>query len=88
MLTVTDSALQHFYNAIDQSSDSDACFRMITKPDRTLGLILDNPAAEDKTYEHEGTTVLALPEGLAKTLSERTLDVDDGGQLILAPKPS
>lgn len=88
MLSVTHSALQHFYNAIDQSNDSGACFRMIAQADQTLGLILDSPAAGDKTYEHEGTTVLALPKGLAKTLSERTLDIDDGGQLVLAAKPS
>lgn len=88
MLTVTDSALQHFYKAIDQSNDSGACFRMITQADKTLGLILDSPADGDKTFEHEGTTVLAMPESLAKTLSQRTLDIDGGGQLVLAAKPS
>ena len=68
MLSVTDSALEHLRDAMNQAEDSESCFRMIARDDNTVGLILQRPATGDKTFEYEGATVLAMPETLAEPL--------------------
>ena len=90
MLTVTNAALGHLGQALsdsDRVEDRD-CFRMIVTEEQTIGLSIQNPQSGDQTFEHKGTTVLALPEALSATLSERVLDVSDEGQLVFLPKPS
>lgn len=86
MLIVTDSALEHLYDAISQADvrpAAELCFRFVAQDDETLTLVLQTPAAGDRTFEHNGAVVLALPEQLADYFSQRTLDVDNDGQLIL-----
>lgn len=88
MLTVTNSALQHLHQAIDKAESQDGCFRMVAKGDNTVGLLLEAPAEGDETFEHEGATVLAMPQTLKEPLSQRILDIDEGGQLVLIAKAS
>ena len=87
MLTVTDAALNHLHNALAQSNAVDAaCFRITVSGEDSLGLIVQEPEASDRTFECQGDTVLATPEPLLDLLSERVLDLDQDGQLVLVPK--
>lgn len=89
MLTVTDAALQHLHNALSRSATRDAdsnCFRMTIQDNDTVGLRVQQPESDDHTFECEGATVLATPESLSELLSERVLDLDEQGQLVLVPK--
>jgi hypothetical protein len=88
MLKVTDAALQRLLNAVHEAQDpetttSDACFRIVPNDGASLGLALQSPAPSDLTFEHEGTTVLAIPEALLQVCAQRTLDVDADGYLVL-----
>ena len=87
MLKVTDAALQRLLNAVQEAqgpnSGDSACFRIVPKDGASLGLALQSPAPSDLTFEHEGTTVLAVPEGLLQVCAQRTLDVDSDGCLVL-----
>jgi hypothetical protein len=63
-----------------------ACFRLTLNDKDTLGLIVQQPESSDQTHECGGATVLATPEPLIEFLSERVLDLDDDGHLVLVPK--
>lgn len=89
MFTATDPALQHLHQALSQvgeSGEGDACFRMTLGDDDTIGLKLETPEASDQTFECEGSTVLAAPGSLSELLTERVLDLDPQGHLVLVPK--
>jgi len=87
MLTVTDAALQHLHTALLRTEAVDpACFRLTFRGEDSLGLIVETPESSDQTFECAGETVLATPEPLLEFLSERVLDLDDDGQLVLVPK--
>jgi hypothetical protein len=87
MLTVTEAALKHLQAALSQADGLDhACFRFTVSDEDTLGLVVAEPGTDDRTFECDGETVLATPEPLLRHLSERVLDVDGDGQLILVPK--
>jgi Fe-S cluster assembly iron-binding protein IscA len=88
MLTVTDAALQHLQHALSRVEAASACFRLTVSDQDTLGLIVQQPEAGDRTYECDGETVLATPEPLVEVLAERVLDLDDDGHLVLVPKPA
>jgi hypothetical protein len=88
MLTVTDAALQHLHSALASAEVVDpACFRVTVSGEDTLGLIVQQPESGDQTFECKGETVLATPAPLVDFLSERVLDLDDDGHLVLVPKP-
>lgn len=87
MLTVTDAALQHLHTALVQADAIDpACFRLTIRGEDSLGLVVQEPDSGDQTFECNGDTVLATPEPLMEFLSERVLDLDEDGQLVLVPK--
>lgn len=87
MLTVTDAALHHLHAALSQSDAiAAACFRFTRQAEDSLGLIVGEPESGDQTFECEGDTVLAAPEPLVQLLSEKVLDIDENGQLILIPQ--
>jgi Fe-S cluster assembly iron-binding protein IscA len=87
MLTVTDAALQHLQAALAQTEAIDAaCFRITVSGEDSLGLTVQEPDVSDRTFECNGETVLATPEPLLELLSERVLDLDQDGQLVLVPQ--
>lgn len=89
MFTVTDTALRHLHEALSQAdpiAESDTCFRMTISDNNTVGLKLESPASSDQTFGCEGSTVLAAPKPLLDLLTERVLDLDGQGQLVLVPK--
>ena len=84
MLAVTDDAISHLHESLKSVADSEAegkCFRIVPRDGVNLGLSLAEPEATDKKYEHEGETVLALPEELQPGCAGRTLIVNDDGKL-------
>ncbi len=86
MLTVTESALSHLAGALDEidgPKPENACFRIVPRDDGRLTLTLDQPAADDTTFEHAGATVLVLADDIRELCEGRTLDSDDGGNLVL-----
>ena len=87
MLTVTEAALQHLHAALSRTDTIDsACFRITAGSEDSLGLIVETPESGDETFECDGDVVLATPESLIDLLSERVLDLDQDGQLVLLPK--
>lgn len=91
MFTATHSALRRLYNTIDQYDAPEVgeeCFRMIAQEDDSLGLLLQKPAPNDETFDCEGRPVLAMSKALMEHLSERTLDIDESGELLLRSKSS
>jgi hypothetical protein len=96
MLTVTDAALRHLRDALAQTvqplSDTHAgsptCFRMTVQEPNLVSLHVETPESGDRTFECEGTVVLAMPPSLSGLFSERFLDIDNDGQLVLVPAPS
>jgi Fe-S cluster assembly iron-binding protein IscA len=87
MLTVTDAALSHLHAALARSEAVEAaCFRISVSGEDSLRLVVEQPEDGDRTFECKGDTVLATPEPLLELLSERVLDLDQGGQLVLVPK--
>jgi hypothetical protein len=87
MLTVTDAALQHLQSSLARvDTVESSCFRLTRQEGDTLGLVIQSPESGDRTFECDGDTVLAASENLADILSERVLDIDENGHLVLVPK--
>lgn len=87
MLTVTDTVLKQFDQAIAKAADSgeeERCLRIVRGKDANLSLALESPEPEDTTYDYEGRTVLAVPEVYADFCADKTLDMDEEGKLVLA----
>ena len=86
MLTITESALIHLagaIGAIDEPKPEKACFRIVPKGDGKLTLTVDTPGPDDTEFEHAGTTVLVFADDIRERCEGRTLDADDGGNLVL-----
>lgn len=86
MFTVTDSALQNLARAIKQIEDpkpENACFRIVPDHNDKLILTIDERKPDDKKYEHNGITVLAVSAKMHNRCDGRTLDSDDSGNLLL-----
>lgn len=86
MLTVTETVLKQFNHALAKAGETDGgqrCLRIVPGTDANLSLALESPEPEDTTYEYEGRTVLAVPEAYADFCADKTLDMDEQGQLVL-----
>jgi hypothetical protein len=83
MLVVTNRALEALDLALKsrESAPSD-CFRL-TRQDEGLTVSVERPAADDATFAHGGETVFAVPTYLEDALANRTLDIDENGDLTL-----
>ena len=87
MLDVTDAALEHLHRALSGiPARGPACFRMSVRGQESLSLVIQSAEDDDRKFDYEGTTVLAMPERLLDVLAERVLDLDDDGHLVLVPK--
>lgn len=88
MLTVTNPVLKQFDKAIAKAGESekteDKCVRLVKGEQAGLALKLQTPEAQDTTYEFEGRTVLAVPENCAEICSDKTLDINKDGRLVLS----
>lgn len=87
MLTVTEPVLEQLDKAIAKASDADTddkCVRLVRGEEAGLALKLQTPEQDDTTYEYEGRTVLAVPESCAEICSDKTLDINQDGKLVLS----
>jgi hypothetical protein len=87
MLSVSNAAMTQLSNTLQSVSDGDddaRCFRIVPKDETNLTLSLAKPTPTDMTFEHDGNTVLAVPEELHDFCDGKSLDVNDDGKLELA----
>ena len=86
MLTVSTAALKKIGTTIasmGNSHDDDPCLRMVREDEAGLALSFEPPQESDETYDYQGRTVLAVPRELSGFCEDKTLDVDDSGNLLL-----
>ena len=87
MLKVTNSALRQLQTALRKNhAVHRTCFRFRRQGEASIELIIQEPQSTDETFNIDGEPVLAAPKQLVETLSEKILDIDDEGQLVLLPK--
>lgn len=89
MLTVSETVLKQFDSALERAGEpggGERCLRMVRSDDANLSLALETPEPGDTTWEYEGRTVLAVPENCAGFCSDKTLDIDDQGRLVLSQR--
>lgn len=87
MLTVTETVLKQFDQALTKAGEAEAgdrCLRIVRGEDSNLSLALQSPEPEDTTYDYEGRTVLAVPEVYAEFCADKTLDMNEDGRLVLS----
>lgn len=87
MLTVTETVLKQFDQALTKAGEAEAgdrCLRIVRGEDSNLSLALQPPEPEDTTYDYEGRTVLAVPEVYAEFCADKTLDMNEDGRLVLS----
>lgn len=87
MLTVTNPVLEQLDKAIANAGEAETdnkCVRLVRGEEAGLALKLETPENDDTTYEYEGRTVLAVPESCADICSDKTLDINKDGRLVLS----
>ena len=85
MLAVTEQATGHLKRMLNRPEAPEGKYIRIHRKGPDFSLVYDNKAAGDQTYEHEGKTVLVVEEELAKTLSDKTIDLEkaEGGPRLV-----
>ena len=89
MFTVTDNACARLAAMLEEhEAGDDVVIRIIREEgSKPLVLILDNARPDDKTFAHEGRTVLAIDKPVFESLANQRLDADDtGNEPKLVPK--
>lgn len=85
-MIVTDTALEVLAGVVERSHASeDSAVRIVSRTDGWT-IEIDEPRAEDETFEYGERTVLILDARVAMTLQDSTLDVretPDGPRLRL-----
>ena len=88
MFELTDAAGAQLHKSLASTrmpEHEGKCFRVVPKDNNYLTLKLAKPALSDATYKHDGATVLALPKALRPFFKNKSLDIDDTGNLKLKP---
>ncbi|MGB5326332.1 MAG: hypothetical protein WBN40_13035 [Pseudomonadales bacterium] len=86
MFELTDAAGAELHKSLAGTrmpGQDEKCFSIIPKDDKFLTLRLATPASSDATFEYDGAVVLALPKALRPFLDDKSLDIDQSGQLKL-----
>ncbi len=87
MLQLTQTAKEKLHGSLTRSdtvNEEGKCFRIVPKDEKTLTLTIAEPENSDSTFSHEGQVILALPEALQPLFEDKSLDVDDGGNLTVS----
>ncbi len=77
MFSITEAAGAHLAEMLKNAEEADDVFLRLVEEKDGFALRHDSAVARDKTFTHEGRTVLLLDEELCQKLTDRTLDVDD-----------
>jgi hypothetical protein len=85
MLHVTNDAKRICSATIRQLVGEGAvkCLRLVRHGDGA-SISFEVPRNDDEIVQHKGLPVLAIPEGVARALPGRTLDVNDDGQFVIS----
>jgi len=87
MLQLTQTAKERLHTSLARSdtiNDEGKCFRIVPKDEKTLTLTIAAPENSDSTFSHEGQVILALPEVLQPLFENKSLDIDDRGNLTVS----
>ena len=84
MLSVSNPALQQLHGSLPESTQANKCFRIVPKDEANLTLKYMEFAESDTTFEYQERPVLALPRDLVPLCKNKTLDLNNQGQLELA----
>ena len=87
MLQLTQTAKEKLHASLARSdtvNDEGKCFRIVPKDEKTLTLTIEAPETSDSTFSHDGQVILALPEALQPLFEDKSLDIDDGGNLTVS----
>lgn len=87
MLELTTAAKERLHKSLcsaNETREQGKCFRVVPKDDRHLTLRLARPMAGDSVFTHDGDNVLALPKALQPFFEDKSLDIDEEGQLQLS----
>jgi Fe-S cluster assembly iron-binding protein IscA len=91
MIGVTEEAKKELIKVLaDKVDHPDACLRLRIDDEGNLGLGIDIERPEDKVVEYQGATLLVVDSGLADTLKNIAIDVEDNGegnQLVIIDTP-
>jgi hypothetical protein len=86
MLSVTEAGRAHLADMLDGAKppSADSVVRIIYDKSG-LSMMIDELRDGDLTFDHEGTMVLAVSEGVVEELGGKTLDVEVGeeGQSLM-----
>lgn len=85
MLHITNDAKRICSATIRQMVGEGAvkCLRLVEHDDGA-SISFEVPRSNDEIIQHKGLAVLAIPEGVAQSLSGRTLDVNDDGRFVIS----
>lgn len=85
MLNISRTAMRMCRETVRQLPvPADSRLLRIDKEGDRVSIAFDCPQDGDEIVHHEGRPVLAVPHGLAGTLSGLTLHVADDGQFVLS----
>ncbi len=78
MFTVTEAASAHLAQmlAVEKTPENENVVARVSKNKDGLGLTLDQASPENRTFAHEGVTVLAIDEEVSQALANNTLDME------------
>ena len=74
MLSVTDTALAHFSQILQEQEAAIAVLRITAKQDG-LELVIDEARSGDSSFAYEGRIVLVLEAAISEVLADCTLDL-------------
>ena len=87
MIGITERAKKELQKLLTESVEHpNACLRLRTNDEGRLGLGIDIETPGDKVVEYEGSKLLVVEAGLANSLENIAIDVEDsdeGSQLII-----
>lgn len=80
MLAVTEAAGKHLVGLLSEAEAPDDAAIRVVVANQGLALRIDHEQEGDKTFEHDGRTVLLLDDKVSEVLSDHTLDIEQAGE--------
>ena len=74
MWTVTDTALAHLFEILQEQEAANGALR-ITAEEDGFALVFDEARSGDRSFDYEGRIVLVLEAAISGVLADRTLDL-------------
>lgn len=87
MISITNNAMKICSDTVNQLSGPQSeskCLRLVRHKDAGLAVVFENPRQDDELVWHNGQAVLAVPKKFTAFYSDRTLDINEHGRLILS----